>query len=125
MLSLKYEMGVLIRKAYQKGKKWDLELYAKRDLPEIIRQAEGFAKAFEKQWMAENKPQGFDCHDIRLGGMLRRLDYCRKTLNAYLDGKLEKIEELEEEILPFGTEGVSITYNDALLCMSPSAQYIS
>lgn len=123
VLSLKYEMGVLVRKAYQTGKRWDLELYAKRDYPEIIRNAEGFARAFEKQWMSENKPFGFDSHDIRLGGMLRRLEYCRKTINAYLDLKLERIEELETEILPFGKKGESITHNDALAAMSVAVQY--
>ena len=125
VLALKYEMGVLVRKAYQSGKRWDLELYAKRDYPEIIRRADSFAKAFEKQWMTENKPQGFDCHDIRLGGMLRRLEYCRKTLNLYLDRKIDKIEELETEILPFGEKGKSFNYNDALKNMSVSAQYTS
>ena len=123
VLSLKYEMGVLVRKAYQSGKRWDLELYAKRDYPEMIRAAESFAKAFEKQWFAENKPQGFDCHDIRLGGMLRRLEYCRKTLNLYLDRKIDSIPELEEKLLPFRSEGISTTYNDALKTMSVSAQY--
>ena len=116
-------MGVLVRKAYQSGKRWDLELYAKRDYPEMIRRAESFAKAFEKQWFTENKPQGFDCHDIRLGGMLRRLEYCRKTLNLYLDRKIESIPELEEEILPFGNDGSAINRNDAINTMSVSAQY--
>lgn len=124
VLALKSEMGVLVRTAYQKGKRWDLELYAKRDYPEMIRAVEGFAKAFEKQWMTENKPQGFDCHDIRLGGLLRRLEYCRRTLNLYLDLKTDSIPELEEEILPFCTKGVSTAFNDALKTMSPSALYI-
>jgi hypothetical protein len=123
VLALKYEMGVLVRKAYKEGRRWDLELYAKRDYPEMIRAVEGFAKSFEKQWFTENKPQGFDCHDIRLGGMLRRLEYCRKTLNLYLDRKIDKIPELEEEILPFGTKGKSITHNDALKVMTTSAMY--
>ena len=123
VLAIKFEMGVLVRKAYQSGKRWDLELYAKRDYPEMIRRAESFAKAFEKQWFTENKPQGFDCHDIRLGGMLRRLEYCRKTLNLYLDRKIESIPELEEEILPFGNDGSAINRNDAINTMSVSAQY--
>lgn len=125
VLAIKYELGVLVRKAYKDGKKWDLELYAKRDYPELIRRVEGFAKAFEKQWMTENKPQGFDCHDIRLGGMLRRLEYCRKTLNAYLDLKIDSIPELEEEILPYRSQGVSILQNEALKTMTTSAMYFA
>ena len=121
VMAIKYELGVLVRKAYQSGKRWDLELYAKRDYPELIRRVESFAKAFEKQWMTENKPQGFDCHDIRLGGMLRRLEYCRKTLNAYLDRKIDGIPELEEEILPFGPKGTSMNYNEAIRTMTVSA----
>ena len=123
VLAIKFEMGVMVRKAYQAGKRWDLELYAKRDYPEMIRRAESFAKAFEKQWFTENKPQGFDCHDIRLGGMLRRLEYCRKTLNLYLDRKIDAIPELEEEILPYGNDGSAINHNDAINTMSVSAQY--
>ena len=123
VLAIKYELGVKVRTAYKSGKRWDLELYSKRDYPELIRRVEAFAKAFEKQWMTENKPQGFDCHDIRLGGLLRRLEYCRKTLNAYLDLKLEKIEELEEDILPFGSKSDSLIYNDAFKNMTVSAMY--
>lgn len=120
VLAIKYELGVKVRKAYQAGKRWDLELYSKRDYPELIRRVESFAKAFEKQWMTENKPQGFDSQDIRIGGLLRRLEYCRKTLNAYLDRKTDKIEELEVELLPFGSKNDSLVYNDAIKNMSVS-----
>jgi len=124
VLSLKSEMGVLLRKAYKEGRRCDLELYAKRDIPEIIRRVELFARALEKQWMAENKPQGFDCQDIRLGGMLRRLEYCKRTLNDYLDLKINTIPELEEEILPFCAKGSSTCYNDAIRSMSTSALHV-
>ena len=126
VLAIKFELGVFVRKAYKEGRKWDLELYAKRDYPELIRRVKSFIKAFEKQWMNENKPQGFDCHHIRIGGMLCRLEYCQRTLNAYLDGKIDSIPELEEEILPFGIgKGVPMDYNDALKIMSVCAQYLS
>ena len=55
--------------------------------------------------------------------MLCRLEYCQRTLNAYLDGKIDRIPELEEEILPFGRgKGVSLDYNDALKIMSVCSQ---
>ena len=57
--------------------------------------------------------------------MLRRLEYCRKTLNAYLDRKIDSIPELEEEILPYMNEGVSALQNDALKVMTPSAMYFA
>lgn len=124
VLAIKSEMGVLLRKAYKEGNRSRLEIYAKRDIPELIRRVKRFARAFEKQWMTENKPQGFDCQDIRLGGMLRRLEYCKRTLIDYLDMKIDSIPELEEDILPFFAKGSSTCYNDALRNMSPSALYV-
>ena len=124
VLAIKFELGVKLRQAYREGNRAELEKFAKTDYPELVRRVSAFAEAFEKQWMKENKPQGFDCHDIRLGGLLRRLRYCRKTLNAYLEGKIDRIPELDEDILPYCTKGVSTALNDALKTMSVSAQYI-
>lgn len=122
-LEIKFELGVRVREAYKKGDRWELELISKRDYPELIRRVEAFARAFEKQWMTENKSAGFDCHDIRLGGLLRRLDHCRRALNAYLDRKTDSIPELEAELLPFAAKEKSITYNDALKAMTVSSMY--
>ena len=33
--------------------------------------------------------------------MIKRLAYCKMCLQAYLDNELPKIEELEEDILPY------------------------
>ncbi len=120
VLAIKYELGVKVRTAYQNDKRWDLEMYSKHDYPELMRRVDAFGKSLEKQWMTENKPSGFDVQDMRIGALLRRLDYCRRTLNAYLDYKIEKIEELECDILPFGEKDESLLYNNALLTMSVS-----
>ena len=56
--------------------------------------------------------------------MLRRLEYCKRTLIDYLDMKIDSIPELEEDILPFFAKGSSTCYNDALRNMSPSALYV-
>ena len=39
--------------------------------------------------------------NIRFGGVRQSLDYAEKRLRLWSEGKLEKIEELEEERLPF------------------------
>ena len=61
----------------------------------------GFMKAFEKQWLKENKPYGLEIHHHRLGGMLNRIDYCKKCLIDYANGKSASIPELEEDRLPY------------------------
>ena len=70
-----------------------------------------FVKAFEKQWMTDNKPHGFDVQDIRLGGIIHRTDACRRRILDYVNGKIDRIEELDEKLVPFGEPETSMTIN--------------
>jgi len=103
VLSIKFEIGVKTRKAYKAGDKETLRAL----LPEykkLIKKLEEYYKLYRKQWYFENKAFGFEVQDIRLGGLIRRITNCYERLNAYLAGSLDRIEELEEEILDlFGT----------------------
>lgn len=59
-----------------------------------------FIAAFRAQWYAENKPHGFDVQEIRLGGLLYRLQSCRARLERFLrDGT--PVAELQEELLDY------------------------
>jgi len=49
--------------------------------------------------MYENKPQGFEVQDIRLGGLARRIEHCKKMLVKYIEGEIDSIPELEEDRL--------------------------
>ena len=122
VMAIKYELGVKTRDAYQSGDKAELLRLAKEDYATLLKLVNEFARAFERQWMLDNKPQGFDVHDIRLGGLIRRIDSCRRRLIDYANGKTEKIDELEEVILPFrkGKNEESIVYNNALSSMTAS-----
>ena len=46
--------------------------------------------------------------NIRFGGVRQSLDYTEKRLRLWSEGKLEKIEELEEERLPFDPNNVDL-----------------
>ena len=101
LMEIKYELGLKTREAYQAGDKEELrrlanEEYAKQ--PALIRE---FAKAFEKQWMKENKPYGYEYWAHMFGGLEERARYQRKRLLDYLDGKTDEIEELTWELLPY------------------------
>lgn len=39
--------------------------------------------------------------DLRVGGLLQRLDTAAERLGAYLGGEAERLEELEEPLLAF------------------------
>lgn len=60
--------------------------------------------AWYKQWMAVNKPFGFEVLDIRLGGTIARFETARDRMEAFGKGELEDIPELREEKLLFHTD---------------------
>lgn len=98
LLEVKYELGTKTRKLYMEGERGELlELVPLYD--ENIVRLEDFYKAYEKQWMWENKPHGFDVMDIRLGGLLKRLLHAKQRIIQYAKGEIERIEELEEPVL--------------------------
>lgn len=100
VLKDKWDLGIRIRKAYKAGNKEELTACAA-----VCGALEGKYrtlrdKAFQL-WMWENKPQGFEMFDLRLSGMAGRCASTQKRLEGYLSGELDKLEELEEEILYF------------------------
>ncbi|KXT78957.1 beta-N-acetylhexosaminidase [Streptococcus sp. DD13] len=101
VLSLKADIGGKIRSAYQENRKADLEEIARQDLPIIYEAVERFVQLFSQQWLKENKVFGLDTVDIRLGGLLQRIKRAQERLLQYASGQVERLEELEEEILPF------------------------
>ena len=76
----------------------------------MIRDTEEFYRLFRNQWYRENKPHGFDVQDIRIGGLIGRMKSCRDRLNEWVNGRIQTIPELEEELLPYVTR--DCYYND-------------
>lgn len=68
---------------------------------DLKRKEKIFYNAFYKQWHTENKSIGFEIQNIRFGGVARSLEYAEKRLRLWCDGKISKIEELEQTRLPF------------------------
>jgi hypothetical protein len=115
VLEIKYELGLKTRISYENGDKNELKRLAENEYTEVIKRLKIFIKAFEKQWMADNKPHGFDVQEMRLGALLYRLDSCRRRILNYVNGKLDRIEELDEELLAFRKQNSSFQFNQAPL----------
>ncbi len=97
-LAVKADLGIRTRKIYrQKDKKALRGLIM--DYKKALRLLDSFYASYSYLWHAENKPFGFEVMDIRLGGLRFRLASCKEKLQKYCNGKLKKIEELEEEVL--------------------------
>lgn len=116
VLDIKYTLGVRTRNAY-KNQEREVLVNLIDEYKELGKRLRKLAKSFEAQWDMECKPFGFELHDIRLGGLMRRVKHCRRKLEDYITGKTESIPELEQEILPFwpgAVDGESLYYNDWL-----------
>ena len=98
VLAVKGALGIQTRTAYKAGDKKALRALLCR-YEEVIEKTEAFYRAFREQWYAENKPHGFNVQDVRIGGVIMRLKNGKALLEEYLDGKIDKIEELEEDLL--------------------------
>ncbi|MGO4107678.1 beta-N-acetylhexosaminidase [Paenibacillus sp. YAF4_2] len=101
LLELKATVGIEIRHAYHSGDKEGLGHIAKMLLPEISARAVWFMNAYKKQWMQENKIFGLDVFDLRMGGLLQRIETAIVRVNQYVSGEVSHLEELDELILPF------------------------
>lgn len=106
VLAGKAQLGTKTRKAYQEGDRRELQALV-AEYRKVLKKLEIFYRAYQKQWFAENKPHGFDVQDVRLGGLMTRIRSCMERLQAYCDGKLARIEELEEVQLDFGGNGAT------------------
>lgn len=109
VLEKKALLGVRTRKAYRTGNKEELRTLVK-EYAETEARLEEFFRAFAAQWNRVNKPFGFEVQCARLGGVKQRLAFCRERLVGYLNGETERLEELEEEILPLDEEAPDKLY---------------
>ena len=123
VLAIKYELGLQTRKAYESGDKAELERLAQNEYVKVAKLINIYGRAFEKQWFTDNKPHGFDVQDHRIGALLRRTDACRRRINDYVSGKIDRIDELEEALLPFREAENSTRMNKASLYQTVNILY--
>lgn len=99
-LSLKFDLGLRTRRLY-KEKNIDGLNNLIADYKKIERELKSFITIFKKLWFEENKPNGFEVQEQRLGGLLLRLESCRERLQELVNGEIQAIPELEVELLDF------------------------
>lgn len=100
-LSVRAELGISIQDAYGSNDRAALKRLTTQTLPEAQRRLEALRCAWRTEWMATNRPIGFEVHDLRLGGAAARLDSAQERLMDYLEGRITCIEELEQMRQPY------------------------
>ena len=117
LLSVKYDLGKRTREVY-KNKNGDTMSALIEDYKKAELYLDAFYDAFRKLWFTENKAQGFEVQDIRLGGLKQRLTHCRKRLAEYMRGEIESVPELEEEVLDYFGNGKEYSEEIGAACLS-------
>ncbi len=112
VFAVKYELGVKTRRAYKAGDKEELLRLANEDYKVLSKRLTAFLKSFRKQWYLENKTYGFDVQEMRVASVKVRIDSCRERLLDYAKGKIDKIEELCDELIPIGVDSVFYKKSD-------------
>ncbi len=97
--SKKAELVKNLRKSYKEDDRAYLETVCKKILPQLKAWHEEFAALHQKQWLKDYKPFGLEVINYRHGGVIARLQYAIDTLTKYLDGEINEIAELREDIL--------------------------
>ena len=106
LLEIKADFGIRLKAAYDKQDKEALKAF----LPlcdEMIKRIHALREQHKKAFFLYNKAFGWELHDMRYGMMLMRFETTKERIGLYLDGKIDRLEELEEERLPYrpGMEG--------------------
>ena len=108
VLSLKAELGNEVRLAYLAGDRQRLLRIAESVLPEISGRVEALRVFHRELWHRENLPFGWEVYDLRYGGLISRIDSAAERLTQYVHGSVDRLEELEEERLPYSwTQGLA------------------
>lgn len=110
VLAKKSQMGLRLTDAYKRGDRAALKNFADVELPELKERMRKLRAVHMKNWFELYKPLGWDVMDMRYGSLLTRMDSAIEEINMYLDGRLERIEELEQERLLYGGKEGSIRY---------------
>ena len=105
ILAQKSELGIKIKTAYDAQDLSTLKIICEDIIPSVTEKMWKLKELRENLWMEDAKPFGYELIDLRLGGVITRLDSCRRRLQKYIEGKVLKLEELETDRIPYFAEG--------------------
>ena len=59
---------------------------------------EQWDRSFRRQWLRRNKPFGLEVIQIRNAGLIRRYQELQERLTDLVEGRIDRIEELDETV---------------------------
>lgn len=101
-LSLKADIGVRIKNAYDANDRTALTHLAEQVLPDIRVRLEGLRLAHMEMWIECRKPFGMERLDLQYGSLIASADTAVYRIQSFLKGDVDVLEEMEEERLYYG-----------------------
>lgn len=113
-------LGINLCNAYKTNEKTELNALITK-MEQLITTLTELKDKREEIWYFECRPFGYEILDIRLGGIIVRLQTAIKRLHQYIIGALEEIPELKEERLIFSVDD---TNKEHTLCIGGFWQHM-
>ncbi len=101
LLSLKANLGLKIKTAYDRDDREELEAINAEIIPGVLYHLSSLQSVRSRIWFYEAKSFGFEVLDIRLSGLEGRVKSASSRIFTYLNGQVDMLEELEENRLIF------------------------
>lgn len=98
ILYRKCDIGIRLKAAYEKRDTPVLQ-EIREELTQLVSAYEAFHEDTARIWYQNHKAFGFEVLDFRLAGITARVKRAAQRLQAYLDGSISSIPELEAERL--------------------------
>ena len=98
VLKNKATLSLRLREAYLAGNKEGLATVIAA-IPETVVDLDRFIEVLRQQWYLENRLFGFETLEMRLGALRARLLGVEKTVQMYLEGRIDNIAPLAEPLL--------------------------
>lgn len=111
VLSQKADLGIHLKKAYDTKNLSTLQKICTEVIPNILENLQHMHLLREKLWMADAKPFGYELMDIKLSGVKTRLESTARRVSSYVNGDLDRLEELEQTRLPYWTADVKYPHD--------------
>ena len=97
VLELKWNLGNRLIDAYKAGDKAELKNIVDNTIMPLIERNEAMREVRITAWNKENKLEGYEIIDIRVGALTARLRTTARIIGEYLDGKIDSLDCLTAE----------------------------
>lgn len=98
VLSVKAEIGIQLKAAYDQQDKGNMATLLE-EFKELAKEISVLHCKHREIWFSLNKPFGWEIIEFRYGGLIARFETIQLRIQQWLDGSIDRLEELEEKRL--------------------------